>query len=192
MGELDGNSRAPLGVSLELHPGSFPTSCPSFPALSVNHRARQINSLRFSAFQLPLPPLPDHVVYPEEESGVFGTLEWIHSSSFEEESGKWRRNACLRISFPYNEKSGKFRLLYKWLFSANNRLISLIVLIYFQYLKKILIEDDSAVSLLSLKETNYKANPKRRSFIKQEAAVKEEAMKEGSSLGSDSRLTLTR
>lgn len=94
--------------------GSTPGLC---PALSVNHRARQINSLRFSAFQLPLPPLPDHVVYPEEESGVFGTLERIRSSSFHE-SGKWRRNACSRhrISFSHNGKSGKFRLLYKWLF----------------------------------------------------------------------------
>lgn len=46
--------------------------------------------------------------------------------------------------------------------------------------------------LCSLGEINRETNSKRRSFIKQEAAVKEEAMKEGSPLGSDSRLTLTR
>lgn len=46
--------------------------------------------------------------------------------------------------------------------------------------------------LPSLWETTHETNPKRTSFIKQEAAAKEETMKEGSSLGSDSRLTLTR
>lgn len=108
-----------------LHPAASPPHVP-FPTLSVNHRARQINSLRFSAFQLPLPPLPDHVVYPEEESGVFGMLERIHSLGFQE-SRKWRRNARSRhrISFPHNWKSGKFRLLYKWSFSTNKGLILL-------------------------------------------------------------------
>lgn len=58
MGEPDGSSRAPLGD----FPWPPPPPPPPFAALSPS-AARQINSLRFSAFQLPLPPLPDHVVY---------------------------------------------------------------------------------------------------------------------------------
>jgi len=89
LGHLSGFPRAP--------PRDFPTSCSSLPALSVNHRARQINSLRFSALQLPLPPLPDHVVYSAVESRVFGTLERIHSSSFQG-NGKWgARNGVVML-----------------------------------------------------------------------------------------------
>lgn len=76
MGESDGRSWAPLGIPPGLHLRS--SSLPFFISRTLRRlRARQINSLRFSAFQLPLPPLPDHVVYPEIESGVFGTLERI-------------------------------------------------------------------------------------------------------------------
>lgn len=132
MAEPDGSSWAPLGIPPSLHLRLFPSASSSFtsssspslhrspfPAFSLSlspslrraQRARQINSLRFSAFQLPLPPLPDHVVYlcrrgRSVRDVLAGPFVGLSTREREIESGKRRRDACTRrdILFPRQQK----------------------------------------------------------------------------------------